>query len=101
VYNCKSELIGTFSLTQKDIPHNEIFSPCLSHLFVIEKYRRQKIEEALVNYAKQQTRNFGFEKIYLYTTDKTVHLWYEILGWIIIKEDVIGKFDVKIMETSL
>jgi N-acetylglutamate synthase-like GNAT family acetyltransferase len=68
---------------------------------VVEKYRRQKIGEALVNYAKQQARNFGFEKMYLYTTDKTIHLWYEKLGWKIIKEDVIGKFDIKIMETSL
>jgi N-acetylglutamate synthase-like GNAT family acetyltransferase len=99
--DCASELIGTFSLTQKDIPNNEDFSPCLSNLFVSEKYRRQKIGEALVNYAKQQAQNFGFEKIYLYTTDKTVHLWYEKLGWKIIKEDVIGKFDIKIMEINL
>jgi GNAT superfamily N-acetyltransferase len=99
--DCNNELIGTFSLTQKDIPNNENFSPCLSHLFVIEKYRRQKIGKALVNYAKQQAKNFGFEKMYLYTTDKTVHLWYKKLGWRIIKEDVIGKFDIKIMETNL
>ncbi|MDR2645980.1 MAG: GNAT family N-acetyltransferase [Holosporaceae bacterium] len=99
--DCANELIGTFSLTQKDIPNNEDFSPCLSHLFVIEKYRRQKIGEALVNYAKQQARKCGFEKMYLYTTDKTVHLWYEKLSWKIIKEDVIGKFDIKIMETNL
>jgi GNAT superfamily N-acetyltransferase len=99
--NCASELIGTFSLTQKDITNNEQFSPCLSHLFVIEKYRRRKIGETLVNHAKQQARNFGFEKMYLYTTDKTVHLWYEKLGWEIIKEDAIGKFDIKIMETDI
>jgi hypothetical protein len=27
-----NELIGTFSLTQKDIPNNERFSPCFSNL---------------------------------------------------------------------
>jgi GNAT superfamily N-acetyltransferase len=99
--DCNNELIGTFSLVQKDIPLNEVFSPCLSHLFVIEKYRRQKIGETLVNYAKQQVRNFRFEKMYLYTTDRTVHLWYKKLGWKIIKEDIIGKFDIKIVEISL
>jgi GNAT superfamily N-acetyltransferase len=95
------ELVGTFSLTQKDIPNNEDFSPCLSNLFVAGKYRRQKIGEKLIEYAKQQAKNFGFEKIYLYTIDKTVHLWYEKLGWKIIKEDIVRKFDIKIMETNL
>ncbi|MDR0631786.1 MAG: GNAT family N-acetyltransferase [Holosporaceae bacterium] len=95
------EIVGTFSLTQKDIPNNEDFFPCLSNLFVAEKHRRQKIGEALVNCAKQQAYNFGFEEMYLYTTDKTVHLWYEKLGWKIIKEDVMRGFDVKIMGTSL
>ncbi|MDR2682052.1 MAG: GNAT family N-acetyltransferase [Holosporaceae bacterium] len=99
--DCNNELIGTFSLRQKDIPHNEDLCPSLSHLLVIEKYRRQKIGETFINYAKQQAKNFGFEKMYLYTIDKTVHLWYERLGWKIIKEDVVGKFDIKIMETNL
>jgi GNAT superfamily N-acetyltransferase len=100
--NCNNELIGTFSVMQKDIPNNKQFSPCLSNLFVIEKYRRRKIGETLVNYAKQQARNFGFEKMHLYTTDKTVHLWYGKLGWEIIKEDVLfEKFPIKIMETNL
>jgi N-acetylglutamate synthase-like GNAT family acetyltransferase len=95
------ELVGTFSLAQKDIPNNEIFSPCLSNLFVSEKYRRQKNGEALVSCAKQRTGSFGFEKLYLYTTDKTVYLWYEKLGWEVIKEDVMRGFDIKIMETDL
>jgi N-acetylglutamate synthase-like GNAT family acetyltransferase len=96
-----SELIGTFSLTQKDIPNNKDFSPCLANLFVLEKYRRQKIGEKLIEYVKQKAKDFGFKKLYLYTTDKTVHLWYEKLGWKIIKEDVMRAFDIKIMETSL
>jgi GNAT superfamily N-acetyltransferase len=95
------ELVGTFSLTQKDIPNNKDFSPCLSNLFVAEKYRRQQIGENLIEYAKQKAKDFGFEKLHLYTTDKTVHLWYEKLGWKIIKEDVMRGFDIKIMETNL
>jgi predicted N-acetyltransferase YhbS len=64
-FSIDNELIGTFSLTQKDIPNNEIFSPCLSNLFVAEKHRRQKIGENLIEYAKQKAKNFGFEKLYL------------------------------------
>jgi predicted N-acetyltransferase YhbS len=64
-----NELIGTFSLTQKDIPNNEQFSPCFSNLFVAEKYRHRKIGEKLIEHAKQQAKDFGFEKMYLYTTN--------------------------------
>jgi GNAT superfamily N-acetyltransferase len=99
--DCGNELVGTFSLTQNDIPGNKDFSPCLAHLFVVEKYRRQKIGETLVNHAEQQARNFGFDKMYLYTTDRTIHSWYERLGWKIIKEDIAGGIDIKIMVTSL
>jgi predicted N-acetyltransferase YhbS len=64
------ELVGTFSLTQKDIPNNEDFSPCLLNLFVAEKYRRQKIGGKLIEYAKQKAKDFGFEKLYLYTQSR-------------------------------
>ncbi|GHU20033.1 hypothetical protein FACS189472_10680 [Alphaproteobacteria bacterium] len=101
LYFQNDELIGTISLAEKDIPNNESFTPCLSNLFVIEKYRRQKIGENLVEYAKRQAKNFGFENLYLYTTDKTVHFWYEKLGWKIIREDVMNGFDIKIMEMEL
>jgi N-acetylglutamate synthase-like GNAT family acetyltransferase len=100
-FSVDNELIGTFSLTQKDITNNEQFSQCLANLFVAEKYRRRKIGEKLIEYAKQKAKDFGFEKLYLYTTDKTVHMWYKKLGWKIIKEDIVHKFDIKIMETSL
>ncbi|GHT96596.1 hypothetical protein FACS1894122_15020 [Alphaproteobacteria bacterium] len=53
LYFQNDELIGTISLAAKDIPNNENFIPCLSNLFVIEKYRRQKIGENLVEYAKR------------------------------------------------
>jgi GNAT superfamily N-acetyltransferase len=99
--DCNNELIGTFSLTQKDIPNNEQFSPCFSNLFVAEKYRRRKIGKKLIEHVKQQAKNFGFEKMYLYTTNKTIHLWYEKLGWKIIKEDILfEKFPIKIMEVD-
>jgi N-acetylglutamate synthase-like GNAT family acetyltransferase len=69
---------------------------------VAEKYRHRKIGEKLIEHAKQQAKDFGFEKMYLYTTDKTIHLWYEKLGWKIIKEDILfEKFPIKIMKADL
>jgi hypothetical protein len=41
------------------------------------------------------------KKIYLYTTDKTIHSWYEKLGRGITKEDVAGRIDIKIIEADL
>lgn len=94
-------LVGTASLTEKDIPNNASFSPCLSNLFVMGKYRRQKIGENLIEHAKLQSKNLGFKKIYLYTTDATVHRWYQKLNWKIIKEDVARGCDIKIMAANL
>ncbi|MDR2396524.1 MAG: GNAT family N-acetyltransferase [Puniceicoccales bacterium] len=101
LYFRNHKLVGTASLTEKDIPNNEIFSPCLSNLFVMEQCRRQKIGENLIGYAKLQAKNLGFKKIYLYTTDATVHRWYQKLNWKIIKKDVVRGCDIKIMAANL
>jgi predicted N-acetyltransferase YhbS len=101
LYFHNHQLVGTASLTEKDIPNNETFSPCLSKLFVMEQYRRQKIGENLIEYANLQAKNLGFKKIYLYTMDATIHCGYQKLNWEIIKEDVVREHDVKIMETKV
>lgn len=101
LYFRNHKLVGTASLTEKDIPNNEIFSPCLSNLFVPEPYRRQKIGENLIEYVKQQAKNLGFKKIYLYTTDATVYRWYQKLNWEIIKEDVVKGCDIKIVAANI
>ncbi|MDR0647193.1 MAG: GNAT family N-acetyltransferase [Puniceicoccales bacterium] len=101
VYLHNHQCVGTASLTEKDIPHNEMFSPCLSNLFVMEPYRRQKIGDNLIEYVKRQAKNLGFKKIYLYTMDATIHCWYQKLHWEIIKEDVARGCNIKIMATNV
>ena len=95
------EPIGTISLAANDIPKHPKLTPCISNLFVAEKFRKQKIGEHLIDFANQKLRKFGFEKAYLYTTNPTIHVWYEKLGWKIIAEDTIFDIKIRIMETKL
>ncbi|MDR1475117.1 MAG: GNAT family N-acetyltransferase [Holosporales bacterium] len=95
-----SELIGTVSLTKKGIPNNEEFTPCLMHLLVSPKYRCKGYGAKLVNFVKLQAKSFGFDKTYLFTTDKNIHLWYEKLGWDVIKENAAIDLDTRILRTD-
>ena len=96
----EDEVVGTVSLTAHDIPNTEL-SPCVTQLFVLEKYRHESIGQSLVEYAKQKLKEMKFPKAYLYTTNKTIHEWYEKLGWRIIEEGFIDDIEIKIMECEL
>ncbi len=102
LYFCNDVMpVGTVSLAANDIPKHPKLTPCISNLFVAEKFRKQKIGEYLVAFAKQKLRKLGFEKAYLYTTNPTIHVWYEKLGWKIIGEDSLFDIRIRIMETKL
>ena len=102
LYFCNDVMpVGTVSLAANDIPKHPKLTPCISNLFVSEKFRKQKIGEYLVAFAKQKLRKLGFEKAYLYTTNPTIHVWYEKLGWKIIGEDSLFDIRIRIMETKL
>lgn len=88
-------------MAANDIPKHPKLTPCISNLFVSEKFRKQKIEEHLIDFAKQKLQKLGFEKAYLYTTNPTIHVWYEKLGWKVIAEDTIFDIKIRIMETKL
>ena len=95
------EVVGTVSLTANDIPSKPELSPCVTHLFVSEKYRCKNIGQSLIEYAKQKSKEMNFRKAYLYTTNKTIYKWYEKLGWKIIDEDIANGIEIKIMEYNL
>ena len=94
-------VVGTVSLTTNDIPGEPAFTPCIAHLFVVEECRHKNIGRKLVEYAKQKLKNLNFQKAYLYTTDKTIHEWYERLGWKIIDNGVSNGIEIKILESEL
>ncbi|MBR1734556.1 MAG: GNAT family N-acetyltransferase, partial [Alphaproteobacteria bacterium] len=97
----EDEVVGTVSLTANDIPTKSDLNPCVTQLFVSEKYRHQSIGQSLVKYAKQKLKDMNFQKAYLYTTNKTIHEWYEKLGWKIIDESIVYDIAIKIMECEL
>ena len=96
-----NEPIGTVSLTQNDIPTASNLTPCIANVFVIPKHRHKNIGRKLVEHAKLKLKAMNFHKAYLYTTNKTIHQWYQKLGWEIISEGKIYNFDIKIMECEL
>ena len=93
--------VGTISLTQNDIPTASTLSPCIANLFVVEQYRHKNIGRKLIEYAKTKLKAMNFPKVYLYTTNKTIHEWYQKLGWKIISQGKIYDFEIKVMECEL
>jgi len=97
----EGEVVGTVSLTANDIPTKPTLSPCVTQLFVSEKYRHKHVGQSLVEFAERKLRDMGFKKAYLYTTNKTIHEWYAKLGWKIIGGDTVYDIDIKIMKREL
>ena len=96
-----NEPIGTVSLTQNDIPTASNLTPCIANLFVIPKHRHKNIGREMIEYAKATLKSMDFSKAYLYTTDKTIHNWYQKLGWEITDNGKICNFKIKIMKCEL
>lgn len=69
---------GTVSLWNADHPYRQDLRPWLSCLFVLPKYRGQKIGQALQTALLQTAKKAGFKKIYLMTDLKN---YYEKIGW--------------------
>ena len=92
---------GTVSLTKNDIPGVPTLTPCIANLFVVPEYRHKNIGRELIEYAKAALKAMAFPKAYLYTTDKTIHKWYQTLSWKIIGEKAVYNLPIKIMECEL
>lgn len=95
------QAVGTASLTSGTIPKHSTLSPCLSNLFVLEKYRHAGIGQSLIEYAQQKLRDMNFTEAYLYTTKLTIHLWYAKFGWELIEEDKVNDVSIKIMKCKI
>ena len=67
-YAVEGKVVGTISLIANDI---------LTFL--------KNIGQSLVEFAERKLRDMGFQKAYLYTTNKTIHGWYAKLSWKIIE----------------
>ena len=74
-----SEPVGSASLVLCDMDTRQDLSPWLGSVYVLPVFRRRGIGTALVSYALTRAREFGVERLYLWT-DSAASL-YERLGW--------------------
>ena len=93
------EPVGMCSLRENDSNNNQ-FGPCLGSLVVDPKYQRQGIAKMLIDATKEKAVQMSFSKLYLFTLDPTVHLYYERLGWKRIGMDQYMGHPIIIMEYS-
>jgi N-acetylglutamate synthase-like GNAT family acetyltransferase len=92
--------IGMCSLRQNDGTRMQ-FEPCLGSLVVDPQYRGHGIGKILVEAIKQKAKQFGFDRLYLYTVDPTIHEYYIRLGWKKVGVDDFKGHPMLIMKTML
>lgn len=76
-------------------------APWLGSLVVHPDYRGQGLGEKLIDLIKQQAREMGYEKLYLFTLHPTIPNWYAKLGWKSIAVDKFFNHPVTVMESKL
>ncbi|MCC2646302.1 MAG: uncharacterized protein K0R02_367 [Rickettsiaceae bacterium] len=92
--------IGMCSLQMNDGIQNDL-SPWLGDLCVDPQYQNKGIGKLLISAAKNKAKESGFNKLYLFTPDKSLPEYYINLGWNIIGEDKYHNNNVTIMEIEL
>lgn len=96
--------LGTLSLKKEtapefaDFPENSIW---MGSLQVIPKTRNQGIGSKLLKFSKTISRQFGYEKLYFYTSNPANIEWYLKRGAQVIEERPFRHHNITIMECSL
>lgn len=75
--------------------------PWLAALYVEPEYRNRGIGALLEEKIGDVAREFGYQKIYCFTSDKTVVPWYEKHGWLIREGGIMRDHEVVITEKIL
>lgn len=76
-------------------------SPWIGDLVIEPKYQKQGIGKMLVNVLVEKAKTLGFQKLYLFTFDPTVQVYYQRLGWKKIGMDEFKSKPVTVMELGL
>ena len=85
--------VGMISFKEHDLSSHSHLSPWLSALFVIPMYRRRGIANALIDTVKEEARNRGYPKLYLFADHKNLSYlsrYYSSRGWIFEEKAVDG-----------
>lgn len=91
---------GMCSLRENDGIRPDL-TPWLGSLVVDPKYQKQGIGKALINATVDKAKEFGFEKLHLFTIDLTVPEYYQRLGWKKIGVDEYKSHPVEVMKMEL
>ena len=92
------KIIAGVGIIENDFHQRKDLTPNLCALFVEPAYRKQDLARKLMDFAKKETAEAGFDKLYL-ITDHTE--FYEKCGWTFygtIKED--DGADIRMYETK-
>jgi len=71
--------VGTASLVTHGMRTRLDLTPWLGAVYVLPKYRGRGIGTALCRRAVREARRLGYERVYLFTPDKSE--FYKALGW--------------------
>lgn len=72
--------------------------PWIGDLVVDLNYQKQGIGKMLLDVTVEKAKELGFKKLYLFTFDQTIPLYYEKLGWYKIAKDEFKGHPVTVME---
>jgi GNAT superfamily N-acetyltransferase len=92
--------VGACSLQLNDGIRPDL-APWLGDLVVEPKYQKQGIGKMLLDVTVEKAKELGFETLYLFAFDQTIHFYYEKLGWYKIAEDEFKGHPVTVMEIKL
>jgi GNAT superfamily N-acetyltransferase len=74
-----NEIIGSYALVTNDMISRQDLYPWLACLFVNPDHRNKGIAELLLNHGLQETKNKGFDSLYL---SSDLENFYEKKGWV-------------------
>ena len=74
----KQDIIAGAGIIENDFHDRKDLSPNLCALFVEKKYRRRGIAKYILEFARKDLGNMGFERLYLVTNHTD---FYEKCGW--------------------
>jgi GNAT superfamily N-acetyltransferase len=92
--------VGSCSLLLNDGIRSDL-GPWIGDLVVDPKYQKQGIGKMLINAAITKAKEFGLEKLYLFTFDPSIAEYYMRLGWKKIGMDEFKSYPVTVMEIGL
>lgn len=89
------ELVGSASLSRRDMDSHQELCPWLASVYVAEPFRRRGVGAKLVQYVTAKAKALGQQRVYLFTPDQAP--FYRHLGWQVVVEENYRDHPVTVM----